>query len=164
MKYTIVPIAEEHSEGYCAALDNVARERKYLAWLEGPSLAMSRAFVLNNIEEAFPHFVALDGNTVIGWCDIVPYNNRPVFAHCGALGIGVLSSYRGQGIGKKLMFAALEKAKLIGLTRVELTVRENNKSAIALYEKFGFIVEGLKRKGLRIEEHYENIICMGLLF
>ena len=164
MKYTIVPIAEDHSEGFWIVLDSVARERKYLAWLEGPPLATSRAFVLNNIQEEFPHFVALDGNTVIGWCDIIPYRNRQVFAHSGILGMGVLSFYRGQGIGKKLMSATLEKAKVIGLTRVELNVRENNTSAIAFYEKFGFVVEGLKTKALRIDNTYEDIICMGLLF
>lgn len=39
---------------------------------------------------------------------------------------GALSS---QGIGKALMQDALQKAKLKGLTRIELTVREKNERA-----------------------------------
>jgi len=164
MQYPIISITEKHIEGFCAAVDSVARERKYLAWLEGPPLAMSRTFVRENIQKGFPHFVALDTDTVIGWCDIVLSRNRPAFSHCGTLGIGVVKPYRGQGIGKRLIAAALEKAKLIGFTRVELTVREHNKPAIKLYENFGFVVEGLKRKALRLDDTYENLICMGFLF
>lgn len=164
MQYPIVPITEKHIEGFQAAVDSVARERKYLAWLKGPPLAMSRTFVRENIQKGFPHFVALDGDTVIGWCDIVPHTNRPVFFHCGTLGIGVVKPYRSQGIGEKLIATALEKAQHIGLTRVELTVREHNKPAVQLYEKFGFTVEGIKRKALRLDNTYENLICMSLLF
>jgi len=32
---SVVPIAEEHIEGFTAALDSVARERKYLALVGG---------------------------------------------------------------------------------------------------------------------------------
>jgi RimJ/RimL family protein N-acetyltransferase len=46
------------------------------------------------------------------------------------------------------MTAALQKAKLKGLTRIEPTVRENNIRAIALYEKLGFEKEGVHKNGL----------------
>jgi len=63
-----------------------------------------------------------------------------------------------------LIRAALNKAKAIGLTRIELTVRENNKRAIALYEKEGFLIEGLHRNAVRIDTKYENQISMALLY
>lgn len=163
LHYQIVPITEKHIEGFCAAVDSVARERKYLAFLEGPSLEMSRAFVLESLQGNWPHFVAISEEKIVGWCDIVSLH-RHVFVHSGALGIGVLSLYRGQGIGQALMCSALEKAKSIGLTRIELTVRENNKPAIALYEKFCFVVEGLHRNAVLIGIEYENLISMALLF
>lgn len=163
MKYQILPITDKYIEGFCMAVDCVARERKYLAWLEGPPLEMSRTFVLNNIQNFFPHFVVVVEGSVIGWCDITSLS-RPVFAHSGTLGIGLLEEYRGQGIGEKLIRTALDEAKLRGLTRVELTVREPNVSAMALYKKVGFVIEGIKRNAVRIGDHYENIVCMGLLF
>lgn len=61
------------------------------------------------------------------------------------------------------MRAAIEKARHRGLTRIELTVREHNKPAIALYEKLGFTVEGLHRNAVRIDDEYENHISMALL-
>ena len=163
MTFTIVPISEQHIEGYCAAVDSVAREGKYLAFLEGPALEMSREFVLGNLREGHPHFVALIDGGVVGWCDIGSLH-RPVFSHAGVLGMGVLASHRSQGIGKALIQAALEKARNIGLTRVELTVREENNRAKALYEKSGFIVEGIHRNAVKIGEKYENHLSMAVLF
>jgi RimJ/RimL family protein N-acetyltransferase len=162
MKYTVIPITEEHVEGFNAAVDSVSRELKYLAWIEGPPIEMSRAFVLDNIRNNRPHYVAIVNDKVVGWCDISSMN-RPVYVHSGSLGIGVIAEYRGQGIGESLMRAAIEHAKKIGLTRVELTVREPNNPAYHLYKKLGFEVEGTKRNAVRIDGKYEDIIMMAIL-
>ncbi len=161
--FQIAPISENDIAGFCAAVDSVSRERKYLAFLEGPPFEMSRDFVLENLREGWPHFVALHEGSVVGWCDITSLH-RPVYAHSGVLGLGVIATYRGQGIGEALMHTALNKAKSRGLTRIELTVREENKPAIALYEKLGFVVEGIKRNAVWVDDKYENLICMALLF
>jgi ribosomal protein S18 acetylase RimI-like enzyme len=162
-KYQIMPITEKYIEGFREAVGSVAKERKYLAFLEAPTLEMTRDFVLENLRDGWPHIVAVIEDQVIGWCDITSLH-RPVFAHSGVLGIGVLAEFRGQGIGEALMRAAIEKARARGLTRIELTVREHNKPAIALYEKLGFQVEGLHRNAVCIDSKYESHISMALLF
>jgi hypothetical protein len=68
----VVPIAERHIAGFRAALDAVARERKYLAQIEAQRLDSVRAFVLRSIEADLPHFVAVQDDVVLGWCDIIP--------------------------------------------------------------------------------------------
>ena len=88
---------------------------------------------------------------------------RPVYAHCGILGIGIMKAYREQGIGKALIQKTLEKARHMGLTRIELAVREDNTHAIALYKKLGFVTEGLQLNAIRVEGVYQNLITMGLL-
>ena len=84
MKFDIVPIEEKHIEGFWHAVDSVARERKYLAFLEGPPIHTTRSFVQSNINGGWPHFVALSEDKIIGWCDITSLD-RPVFAHVGSL-------------------------------------------------------------------------------
>lgn len=163
MNFEIIPITEDHIQGFWSAVDSVARERKYLAFLKGPPINMTKDFVSQNIKGNWPHFVAISDGNIIGWCDISALD-RPVFAHIGSLGIGVLAPYRGQGVGKALIGAALQKAKQKGLTRIELTVREKNTSAIALYEKMGFEKEGVHKNGVCIDGEYENHIFMALLF
>ena len=50
-----------------------------------------------------------------------------------------------------------------GLTRIELTVSESNINAIALYRRFGFLVEGLHRNAICVDGRYSNLLSMALL-
>ena len=163
MNYEILPIEEQHISGFWTAVDSVAREHQYLAFLEGPPIETTREFVLDHIKNNWPQLVALHKGKIIGWCDISPLD-RPVFSHIGSLGIGVIDEYRGQGVGRELMMCALQAAKKKGLTRIELTVREHNKRAINLYEQLGFVTEGIHKNGVCINGQYENHIFMALLW
>lgn len=159
----IVPIASVHIDSFHRALDLVARERRYLAMLEAPPIEEFREFVQNIIRRRYPQFVALSVGEVVGWCDVLP-KTWPIYAHTGVLGVALLPALRGQGVGTRLIERTLQAARAFGLSRVELTVRENNRNAIALYRKFGFVTEGLKRNALKIDGRYENQVLMALLF
>jgi len=58
------------------------------------------------------------------------------------------------GIGPKLVRAALEKARKQGYSRIELTVRMDNKNAKALYKRFGFTLEGVNRNAFLIDGQF----------
>jgi ribosomal protein S18 acetylase RimI-like enzyme len=163
MTYQIVPITEEHISGFRAAVDAVAREGRYLAFLEAPPLENVTRFVLNNIEHGYPQFVVASADIVVGWCDVLPNRTRVIYSHCGTLGVGLLPDFRGKGIGRKLMGQTIDAAFAFGLTRIELTVREENVNAIALYKSLGFEIEGLHRNAVCIEGQYENLYSMALL-
>jgi RimJ/RimL family protein N-acetyltransferase len=160
----IVLIAQGPIEGFHRALDIVARERRYLAFLEAPPIEATRAFVLGNIERGSPQFVAVSAaGEVVGWCDVTPLD-RPSLAHRGVLGMGLLPQFRGQGIGTKLIQSALTAARAFGLHRVELTVREHNIGAMELYRKIGFTIEGTQRDAVLVDGVYEDLVCMAVVF
>jgi ribosomal protein S18 acetylase RimI-like enzyme len=159
----IVPITQDHIESFHRTLDSVARERRYLGFLEAPPIESTRAYVLNMIEHGCPQLVALSAGEVIGWCDVKP-QPRPIYAHGGVLGMGLLPQFRRQGLGRRLMERSLAAARTFGLHRVELTVRENNENAIALYKKVGFEIEGVQRNAILVDGTYENLILMAVLF
>jgi ribosomal protein S18 acetylase RimI-like enzyme len=159
----IVPIAEGHIESFHRTLDIVARERRYLAFLEAPPLPSTRIFILDMIGQGYPQFVAMADGEVAGWCDIIP-NSRPIKAHCGVLGMGLLPQFRGRGLGRRLILRTLDAARAFGLTRVELSVREDNANAIALYRTVGFVEEGVQRNAVRVDDNYENVVAMARLF
>ena len=157
----IVEVTEEYIERLHAAIDAVARERRFLARTEMPPLDSFKERINHHIQMGSPQSVAVCQGRVIGWCDI-SLNEKPAFAHCGNLGIGVLPSHRGQGIGTGLMRTILERAKEVRLERVELDVFESNQAAIGLYRKFGFEVEGRKVRAVKIDCRYENLLSMAL--
>ena len=163
MEYRIVPIAERHIGGFRNALDGVARELRFLAFLEAPPLEAVTEFVRENIRSEHPQFVAIAEDTVIGWCDVLP-KPRPALRHSGVLGMGVVDNCRGRGIGTDLIATTLQAAQAKGLTRIELTVRTDNHRAKALYERFGFAVEGVCRRHMRIDGVYHDSFLMSVLY
>jgi ribosomal protein S18 acetylase RimI-like enzyme len=159
---TVTDITMEHAAGFREAVDAVASERRFLARTEAPPQEHMLAFVQTNIDASNPHVVALDDGHVVGWADIRP-SNAPAMRHCGTLGMGVLAAYRGQGLGRRLLDAVVSRAWNAGLERVELEVRLDNEPAIALYERTGFLREGLKVRGMLIDGSYVDMVQMGLL-
>jgi RimJ/RimL family protein N-acetyltransferase len=146
-------------EGAWHCLGVVARERAYIGFLEAPPLEQSRSFWTSLIEKGHPFLVAADGGTVVGWCDVVPVP-RPIFAHVGTLGMGLLPDWRGRGLGPRLMTAALEASRACGLERVELAVFADNERAQRLYARMGFVVEGVQSRRAKIDGRYRDEILM----
>lgn len=157
--YPIVPISRRQFASFYAALDGVAREGRFLAMPEAPPLAKVRRFVLDSLRSGAVHFVALDQERVLGWCDIRP-RSPATMRHCGVLGMGVIASHRSQGLGGELLGATLDAARASGMTRVELTVRADNGPAIGLYRKFRFDTEGVCRGAMQVDGVYYDTMIM----
>ncbi len=54
--------------------------------------------------------------------------------------------YRGRGLGKTLVKALLEAGQKRGIREFTLEVRVSNECAIHVYEKLGFVKEGVRRR------------------
>ena len=161
MAVEIVPIERRHIAGFREVLDGVARERRWLAFLEAPPPDRVRSFVLNGLRNGMAQFVAVDDGRVVGWCDVNP-KTHATLRHSGVLGMGVAASHRGQGLGSALLRATLEAAFARGITRVELVVRADNAAAIALYERHGFELEGRLRNYMIVDGAAYDALAMAL--
>lgn len=158
----LAPIALAHAASFHACLDAVAREGRYLAQWQAPPLDQVQQFVRDSVQADAAQFVALDGDKVVGWCDIFPAWAQAQ-RHCGRLGMGLLPAFRGQGLGRQLLGVCLAKAWAQGITRVELEARADNAVAIALYRRMGFVHECLKRQALKFGEQTFDAVQMSLL-
>jgi RimJ/RimL family protein N-acetyltransferase len=158
----IVPIERRHIAGFREVLDEVARERRWLAFLEAPPMHQVRRFVLGNLRAGAAQFVAVDGDQVVGWCDVTPRTHETL-RHSGTLGMGLARPYRGMGLGGALLAATLLAALERGLTRIELVVRADNAPAIALYGRHGFELEGRLRRYLVVDGQAYDALQMARL-
>lgn len=74
------------------------------------------------------------------------------------------SSNQGKGIGSYALNAMLHHAFFnINLRRIELTVLEDNVKACHLYEKEGFVREGVKRKARYKNGEWVNMVLYSIL-
>lgn len=80
------------------------------------------------------------------------------------LGMSVADGRRGQGIGAALVAAGIEWARAAGVHKLELEHWPWNHRARALYERFGFVEEGYRRRQYRRRDgSLWDSVVMGLV-
>lgn len=80
----------------------------------------------------------LDG-TVVGCCG---YTNS--YGEANIDNVVVAGKYRNQGIATAMLAALFEKGREQGIEAYTLEVRVSNHAAIHVYEKLGFVSEGIR--------------------
>lgn len=107
--------------------------------------------------------VAEDAGRIVGELTLRCISPRRALQHVASLGMSVHSGHRRRGIGRALLEHAIEWAKGIGITRIELYVFADNAPAIALYEALGFVHEGRRRHFVRFGDTYVDDLVMARL-
>jgi RimJ/RimL family protein N-acetyltransferase len=89
-------------------------------------------------------------------------DTHPASAHVADLGLMVAKDARRAGVGRALLEAAVDWARSSGVRKLELHVFPWNEPAIALYERFGFEREGLRKRHYRRAGEDVDAILMAL--
>ncbi|HRH48784.1 MAG TPA: GNAT family protein [Panacibacter sp.] len=109
-------------------------------------------------------YIYEDEDTTVGMFKLVPltYRNTHI-AYLGGLAIDPSSA--GKGYGIKMLQQIIDYAKEQGFLRIELSVATINEKAIRLYEKVGFVKEGIYRKYtyLKSENRFLDEVIMSWL-
>ncbi|MGB2953864.1 MAG: GNAT family N-acetyltransferase [Gaiellaceae bacterium] len=87
-------------------------------------------------------------------------DSHPASTHVADLGLMVAAGHRRRGIGRALLDEAVAWAREAGVRKLELHVFPHNEPAIALYEQFGFVREGFRRRHYRRGTEYVDAILM----
>jgi putative acetyltransferase len=110
-----------------------------------PSVDMWRKRLADFPPDDYMLVAAVEGK-VVGNLGLHFASKSPRRRHAGAIGLAVRDDHQGRGVGSALMRAALELADgWLNFQRLELTVYADNVAAMALYKKFGFVIEGTFR-------------------
>ena len=86
--------------------------------------------------------VAMVDGKHAGNCSLMRVGGLSRYRHRCDVGIALYQEYCGRGIGKVMLETILEVARKLGYEQAELEVISGNESAIALYEKLGFVRYG----------------------
>jgi ribosomal protein S18 acetylase RimI-like enzyme len=80
-------------------------------------------------------------SSLLGTVSLFVVSLRKV-AHVGEIGLAVLPSFKGVGLGRALLLAAVSEARRRGFVKLVVRVFADNEPALALYRSAGFIEEG----------------------
>ncbi len=107
--------------------------------------------------------LALHDNRIVGHLQVYQY------PFTRAKGIGELfvylhQSFQNRGLGTLMMKMGIEEARKRRFHRLGLSVIADNKGAVKVYEKVGFLHEGLRREDYLGEDgRYHDVVEMGLI-
>lgn len=122
-------------------------------------VAFCREKVLTNARNH--GFWAKVGDRVVGMAGINQFEEEK--SHCAELGFGVSEDYQRQGIGYRLVSAAIARARALGLKRIESDCFADNAGAVGLLRRAGFEEEGVRSKAVLRDGHLRDVRLFGLL-
>ena len=85
------------------------------------------------------YLVAIDRDSVCGTCGV-----RNISGEGEVTNVVIREEYRGSGLGQKILTELLRQGAEMGIEAFTLEVRKSNATAIHVYEKLGFVSEGIR--------------------
>ncbi len=95
-----------------------------------------------------PRLVAREESSgeVRGWAALSPVSGRAVYHGVGAVSIYVDPACARRGIGRALLSALIEASEQTGLWTLEAGIFPENRASVALHERCGFELVGVRRR------------------
>lgn len=159
---TIQKITSSEANGFASLTAKLASQTKFM--MREPSEAnlteaAAKLMIVNVEKEDNFLYVAKKGKQVVGFMSAT----KGTFIrtkHLAYIVVGILAEYSGQGIGQRFMDELNQWATGQKLRRLELTVMTHNYNAIRLYEKNGFVKEGVKKDAMFIDGQFVDEFYM----
>lgn len=118
--------------------------------------------VKNSVEGENLLLVAEEEKSIIGFLSAQRGGPNRI-KHVAYIVVGIRKAFRGKGIGSELFKKLDLWARQNNITRLELTVMCTNNIAIQLYEKNGFVIEGIKKNSMFVDGEYVDEFYMAKL-
>ena len=153
----IVDALPEHSKDIIKCMNAVMKEQVFLIGERYPYSSEMLADMLRS--GIFKAYVAIIYGRVVGVVMLKPGTTKKT-SHVAYLSIVVLKNYRGAGVGKRLMKAAIQWARRNGIRKLSLEVFASNERAIEFYKSCGFVEEARLKKHYSINDEYVDSVFM----
>ena len=145
--------APDDAAAMCRYINELSQEKTFILFQgEEITLEFEQGYLESQLKKIDNHMavqlLAVAGEQIIGISGIEAKGR--VESHIASFGISVARSWRGLGIGSKLMELVLEETRiqLPAIEIVTLGAFANNATAIRMYEKFGFQECGRLPRGI----------------
>jgi L-amino acid N-acyltransferase YncA len=107
-----------------------------------------------------PVVVAEVEGAVVGWGSLNPFNPRRAYDHVADFSVYVERSWRGRGVGSRLLAELIERARRAAYHKLVLAAFPSNRAGVALYERFGFTPVGVYREQGQLDGEWVDVLIM----
>ena len=107
-----------------------------------------------------PVIVAESAGSIVGWGSLNVFNARPAYQHVADFSVYVERSWRGKGVGRRLLERLIERAREIGYHKMVLSTFPTNLSGVRLYEGLGFTRVGVYREQGMLDGRWVDTLIM----
>jgi RimJ/RimL family protein N-acetyltransferase len=126
-------------------------EEKERQYIEDHLRADNKLLLVAEIDGRFAGLVGFTGD------------DRPRLRHTGEFGITISRLHWGLGLGTALIQAMIAWARASGVVRkIGMRVRADNERALRLYDRFGFVREGVITRQFAVAGRFYDAYLMGL--
>ena len=160
-RWTLRPGRPTDGRALARLFADVRTEGRWLITTPGAISETSEAFWIGELiraEESMVLVAEADGE-VVGNV-LVSVDRGRATEHIGVLSICIAADWRDVGIGTELVSGAQTWARERGLRKLSLGVFPDNERAIAVYERCGFVREGVRRQQYRSNDAYRDELLM----
>ena len=99
---------------------------------------------------------------VVGWCAVVPYSSRAVYRGVGEESVYVAERARGRGVGRALLEAVIESARVGGLWTLQAGIFPDNEPSLALHRALGFREVGVRERLGQLGGVWRDVVLLEL--
>jgi len=100
---------------------------------------------------------------ILGWGIVKQYSDRPGYRVCCETSIYLTFSAKGQGLGKRLQTALLQKVVELGYHHVVVKIVATNDGSIAFHKSFGFEMVGVQKEIGHVAGRWQDVAIMQLI-
>ena len=108
----------------------------------------------------FGRLVARAADVVLGWSALSPVSDRCCYAGVAEASLYVSASHRGQGIGKALLQATIERAESNGIWTLQAGIFRENRASLALITKCGFREVGRRERLGKLDGVWRDVLLL----
>ncbi|WP_320066173.1 GNAT family N-acetyltransferase [Micromonospora sp. RTGN7] len=101
-----------------------------------------------------------DHDAVLGWVAISPTSARPVYAGVVEHSVYVDPAARGRGIARRLLDALIASTEAVGIWTIQAGVFPENAASLALHERAGFRVVGVRERVGRHHGRWRDVVLI----
>lgn len=160
-RWTLRPARPTDGRALARLFADVRREGRWLITTPGSVSEPSESFWISEMIRAGEHLVLVaEGDGEVVGNVLVSVDRGVATEHIGVLSITIAEPWRDVGIGTEMVAAAQRWIRERGLRKLSLGVFPENARAIAVYEKRGFLREGLRRGQYRSGSAFRDEVLM----